>query len=214
MPLMRTCVDQLLIGSHELDGVVAIGDRVALGAMQALSAHRRGIGTDVRRHRDKPAAHQLDPRAMMAGGKAVRPSGHQQQFVSRTILIIQFEYRTGVRRRIMASGNRSDNHIVDASEFGRAVRFARKEQGLSQRALAQRCGCSQRFISELERGKATAELGKALEVLGELGLVLGIERRDASQVGREAVNRLVERVSHDLRLAERRRTSLSDYLEG
>jgi DNA-binding LacI/PurR family transcriptional regulator len=45
---MRTCVDQLLIGSHELDGVVAIGDRVALGAMRALSAHRRGIGTDVR----------------------------------------------------------------------------------------------------------------------------------------------------------------------
>lgn len=43
-----TLVDQLLIGSHELDGVVAIGDRVALGAMQALSAHRRGIGTDVR----------------------------------------------------------------------------------------------------------------------------------------------------------------------
>lgn len=48
MPLMRTCVDQLLIGSHELDGVVAIGDRVALGAMLDLSAHGRGIGTDVR----------------------------------------------------------------------------------------------------------------------------------------------------------------------
>lgn len=104
--------------------------------------------------------------------------------------------------------------IADASQFGRAVRVARKERGLSQRALAQRCGCSQRFISELERGKQTAELGKALGVLGELGLTIRIEEIGAAQSGSEAVNRLRERVIANLERAERRRASLSDYLEG
>lgn len=103
--------------------------------------------------------------------------------------------------------------ITSASQFGRAVRLARKERGLSQRALAQRCGCSQRFISELERGKQTAELGKALGVLGELGLSIRIEGRVASRSGSEAVDRLRERVNSDLERAERRRTSLFDYLE-
>ncbi len=103
--------------------------------------------------------------------------------------------------------------ITNASQFGQAVRLARKERGLSQRALAQRCGCSQRFISELERGKPTAELGKALGVLGELGLSIRIEGRVASRSGSEAVDRLRERVNSDLERAERRRTSLSDYLE-
>ena len=104
--------------------------------------------------------------------------------------------------------------IVDASQFGRAVRVARKERGLSQRALAQRCGCSQRFISELERGKQTAELGKALGVLGELGLTVRIGESGAAQSGHEAVNRLRERTIANLERAGRRRTSLSDYLEG
>lgn len=104
--------------------------------------------------------------------------------------------------------------ITNADEFGRAVRSARKAQGLSQRALAERCGCSQRFVSELERGKPTAELGKALGVLGELGLTLGIGRGNASRAGREAVARLVERVSSGLERTERRHTSLSDYLDG
>ncbi|MDO4405283.1 MAG: LacI family DNA-binding transcriptional regulator [Atopobiaceae bacterium] len=43
-----TLIDQLLIEGVELDGVVAIGDRVAIGAMQALAAHGREVGTDVR----------------------------------------------------------------------------------------------------------------------------------------------------------------------
>lgn len=104
--------------------------------------------------------------------------------------------------------------IANPSQFGQAVRAARKEQGLSQRALAQRCGCSQRFISELERGKPTIELGKALGVLGELGLTLGVERNYAAHAGREAVERLRARVNSELERVGSRRTSLSDYLEG
>ena len=102
--------------------------------------------------------------------------------------------------------------LSDAASFGRVVRAERKELGLSQRELAQRCACSQRFISELERGKQTAELGKALGVLEELGLVVRVERRDPAAAGREAVDRLVERTVARLGRSERKRPSLADYL--
>lgn len=102
--------------------------------------------------------------------------------------------------------------ILDAQTFGQAVRAARKEQGLSQRALAERCGCSQRFISELERGKATAELGKALWVLSELGLTLMVQRKRPSEDAQEAVEQLAASVSERLTRRTRTKTSLSEYL--
>lgn len=102
--------------------------------------------------------------------------------------------------------------VTDAPSFGRAVRSARKERGLSQRALAERCHCSQRFVSELERGKPTAELGKAFCVLVELGLTVSIQSADAAADGRAAVNQLVKAASHQIGRDVRRSTSLRDYL--
>ena len=102
--------------------------------------------------------------------------------------------------------------ISDAREFGQAVRAARKERGLSQRALAEYCGCSQRFISELERGKPTAELGKALWVLGKLGLKLMARPERPSGDAQEAVERLATSVSERLARRTRTKTSLTDYL--
>ncbi|MBR3235703.1 MAG: helix-turn-helix transcriptional regulator [Atopobiaceae bacterium] len=104
--------------------------------------------------------------------------------------------------------------ISDARGFGQAVRAIRKERGFSQRALAERCGCSQRFISELERGKPTAELGKALLVLGELGLTLVVQRECPSGDAQEAVEQLAANISERLMRKERHKTSLADYLEG
>lgn len=103
-------------------------------------------------------------------------------------------------------------NITDATTFGQAVRSARKVQGLSQRALAARCGCSQRFVSELERGKETAELGKALHVLGCLGLSIGIWSERPAENGRAAIDQLATRVSSRLEQKRRTKTSLSDYL--
>lgn len=102
--------------------------------------------------------------------------------------------------------------ISDAHTFGQAVRTARKERGLSQRALANRCGCSQRFISELERGKATAELGKALRVLGDLGLTLMVQRTRPSEDAQEAVERLAANVSERLTRRAHTKTSLAEFL--
>ena len=102
--------------------------------------------------------------------------------------------------------------VTDVPSLGRAVRSARKERGLSQRALAERCHCSQRFVSELERGKPTAELGKAFSVLVELGLTVSIQSADAAAGGRAAVNQLVETASRQIGREARRSTSLRDYL--
>jgi y4mF family transcriptional regulator len=49
------------------------------------------------------------------------------------------------------------------------VRSARKAQGLRQDELAGAAGVGLRFIVDLEAGKPTAQLGKALQVLEALG---------------------------------------------
>ena len=104
--------------------------------------------------------------------------------------------------------------VTDAPSLGRAVRSARKDMGMSQRALAELCHCSQRFVSELERGKPTAELGKALHVIEELGLIVSIRSADPAAGGRAAVERLVEVASDRLEREIRQSTSLHDYLGG
>jgi transcriptional regulator with XRE-family HTH domain len=46
---------------------------------------------------------------------------------------------------------------------------------LSQTALATRLGVSQKYVSHLERGKSTLQLGLVLRVLRELGVTLRLE---------------------------------------
>ncbi|MFA7487199.1 MAG: type II toxin-antitoxin system Y4mF family antitoxin [Lysobacteraceae bacterium] len=62
--------------------------------------------------------------------------------------------------------------LADARALGMAVRRTRKAHGLTQAELAGLAGTGPRFISELERGKESAELGKVLDVLAVLGLRL------------------------------------------
>jgi len=57
-----------------------------------------------------------------------------------------------------------------AAELGAALRAQRKAQGLTLEQLSGLSGLGMRFLSELERGKATAELGKTLQVAALLGL--------------------------------------------
>ena len=60
--------------------------------------------------------------------------------------------------------------INTASDLGKAVREARVQQRLTQRQLALAVGTGERFIVDLENGKETARLGKALEVAAALGI--------------------------------------------
>lgn len=60
--------------------------------------------------------------------------------------------------------------IKTAADFGAAVRKARIQQRLTQRQLALSIGAGERFIVDLENGKETARLGKALQVAAALGI--------------------------------------------
>jgi y4mF family transcriptional regulator len=60
--------------------------------------------------------------------------------------------------------------LNDAKAFGDAVRVYRKRQGVNQTKLAGVSGTGLRFISELENGKPTVQLEKALRVAKVLGM--------------------------------------------
>lgn len=67
--------------------------------------------------------------------------------------------------------------ILSAQEIGTIVRASRKAQGATQAEFAALCGVGVRFISDLENGKPTTELGKVLQVIQSLGLELTIQPR-------------------------------------
>lgn len=62
--------------------------------------------------------------------------------------------------------------IENALQFGTAVASARKALGLTQRELALTINSGERFIVDLEAGKSTAQLGKALAAAQAVGLRL------------------------------------------
>ncbi len=62
--------------------------------------------------------------------------------------------------------------ITNAEQYGKAIKEARKNLGLTQPDVAAACGTGVRFIVDLERGKPTCELGKALRVAHMLGVVM------------------------------------------
>ena len=70
--------------------------------------------------------------------------------------------------KIMARRN------LTAAEIGDIVRTTRKASGLRQDELAGAAGVGLRFIVDLEAGKPTAQIGKALQVLAALGCSLDI----------------------------------------
>jgi len=75
--------------------------------------------------------------------------------------------------------------------LGQYVRDQRKAQGATQAEFASLCGVGVRFISELENGKPTVELGKVLQVLKCLGLEVSIQPRgwsDPKDNGRGDLN--------------------------
>ena len=67
--------------------------------------------------------------------------------------------------------------ITEAKSYGEAIRNRRKELGYTQAYLAEFTGFSVSFISDLERGKATAEIGKSIYLANLLGMDLCMENR-------------------------------------
>lgn len=67
--------------------------------------------------------------------------------------------------------------IFDAADFGKAVKERRKELGYTQKYLSDFTGYSTSFISELENGKPTIELERALRLANMLGIDVLMEER-------------------------------------
>ena len=68
-------------------------------------------------------------------------------------------------------------NINSAAQLGSVIRQRRKVSGIRQADAAALLGVGTRFLSELERGKETAELGKVLQVLARMGLEVYIVPR-------------------------------------
>lgn len=60
--------------------------------------------------------------------------------------------------------------IADAGTFGKEIRKRRKQLNYTQAYLSEFSGLSVSFISDLENGKNTCELGKALYMMNILGM--------------------------------------------
>lgn len=66
--------------------------------------------------------------------------------------------------------------------IGLAIEAERKRRKLTQTQLAELSNTSINFVSQVERGKSTAHLGKVIDILKILGLQLVIEKGSAGVV--------------------------------
>jgi len=75
--------------------------------------------------------------------------------------------------------------VMTARTFGDLIRTVRKEENLTQAQLAAACGVGERFIRELEKGKPSCQLEKALLVAAMLGIKIYAKPPASSEVEEE-----------------------------
>lgn len=84
--------------------------------------------------------------------------------------------------------------IKTPKELGAILRIFRKYHRLTLEKVSGLSNLSMRFLSELERGKETAELGKTLEALNKLGLEIIIQPRGKYQRLLQMVKKINSRI--------------------
>lgn len=62
--------------------------------------------------------------------------------------------------------------ILDQNDLGQTIKNRRKKLGYTQVELANACKCSPRFIGELERGIAGANLKQVIKICHSIGIDL------------------------------------------
>lgn len=77
----------------------------------------------------------------------------------------------------MAKNNVSYGRIRTTEDLGQLVRTHRKGKKLTLETVCGLGNLSTRFLSEFERGKETAEIGKVLKALRTLGLDVIVQPR-------------------------------------
>ena len=68
--------------------------------------------------------------------------------------------------------------IINTNAFGKMVRERRKKLGYTQQYIHEVTGISASFLSDLENGKTTIELGKAIHIANLLGLDMELKERN------------------------------------
>ncbi len=67
--------------------------------------------------------------------------------------------------------------IKAVDDFGKKVKERRRKLGYTQKYISDFTGFSVSFISDLENGKKTIELGKALQLANILGMDMILQER-------------------------------------
>ncbi len=90
---------------------------------------------------------------------------------------VQFNADLADQPAIFPIGNIVSTSIKTSEDLGKVIRQRRKAAKLTQKKAAALAGIGVRFLSELERGKPTAQIGKTLKVARLLGLEIQINER-------------------------------------
>jgi len=70
--------------------------------------------------------------------------------------------------------------ISSPEELGQYILKERKDLNLTQKEISEFTDVGRKFVLELEKGKATAQIGKIFEVLKGLGLEMHLMKRGNS----------------------------------
>ena len=76
-----------------------------------------------------------------------------------------------------SAGPKPETPIDSCKNIGYLIRTARTAKDFSQQELADMAGVGRRFVSELENGKPTLEIGRVLTVCQTLGIDLVARKR-------------------------------------
>lgn len=65
-------------------------------------------------------------------------------------------------------------YITNVKDLAEIILKKRKAQGLTQKDVAFACNVGVRYIVDLENGKETCQIGKALKIVSRLGIKLEV----------------------------------------
>lgn len=71
--------------------------------------------------------------------------------------------------------HKPDGRVSDVADIADLLKRTRKSQGLTQADLASATGVGLRFISDIENGKETAQIGKVLHIMHALGIKMELK---------------------------------------
>lgn len=79
-------------------------------------------------------------------------------------------------------------HVRTALELGAAIRERRRRLNLDQDDLAKIVGVSRKWIIDVEKGKARAEIGLILRTLDALGIRVSLDATEIESSGENATD--------------------------